>query len=181
MSASTVRRRLIAVVQNGRCAARITLLRPSNKRKWIIWAKKTSNWTIDQLKRILWTDEFKFGMFGSRRWVYVGWITSGRMIITCAVSTVKHGGGNMMTWDCFVRSTVGDIYLEYWINIDITLYYSDTPFCLGHGWSVTDLCVCKKMTRCIPLSYVISICRRKLNKISWLLWNGHLSHLTATP
>lgn len=110
VSATTVRRRLIAAGLNGRCAARKPLLRPVNKRKRLIWAKQHQNWTVDQWKRVLWTDESKFEIFGSRRRVYVRRRIGERLTPECIVPTVKHGGGAVMLWGCFAGNSAGDIH-----------------------------------------------------------------------
>ena len=35
------------------------------------WAKKNEQWTLDQWKSVLWSDEYKFEIFGSNRHVFV--------------------------------------------------------------------------------------------------------------
>ena len=72
VSTATVKRRLKDAGLMGRCAARKPLLRPLNKRKRLTWAREHENWSIDQWKEVLWTDESKFEIFGSRRRVFVG-------------------------------------------------------------------------------------------------------------
>lgn len=109
VSASSVRRRLTAVGLNGCCAARKPLLRLVNKHKRLIWVKKHQNWIADQWKQVLWTAESKFEIFRSWRWVYVRWRTN-EWMITALLPTVKHSGGNVNIWRCFVGNTAGDIY-----------------------------------------------------------------------
>ena len=48
--------------------------------------------------------------FGSTRRVFV-WRRKGeRMVSTCMVPTVKHGGGGVMVWGCFAGDTVGNLF-----------------------------------------------------------------------
>ena len=37
----------------------------SNKQKRFVWAKKHKEWTLDQWKSVLWSDESKCEIFGS--------------------------------------------------------------------------------------------------------------------
>ncbi|KAL6470994.1 hypothetical protein MHYP_G00196440 [Metynnis hypsauchen] len=91
-------------------AARKPLLRRGNKQKRFVWAKKHKEWTLDQWKSVLWSDESKFEIFGSNRRVFVRRRKGERMDSTCLVPTVKHGGGAVMVWRCFAGDTVGDLF-----------------------------------------------------------------------
>ena len=66
-----------------------------NKKKRLAWAKKHEQWTLDQWKSVLWSDESKFEIFGSNRHVFVLRRVVERMISPCVVPTVKHGGGGV--------------------------------------------------------------------------------------
>ena len=94
----------------GRVAAKKPLLRPINKKKRLAWAKKHRNWTSEEWKSVLWTDESKFEIFGSHRRVYVRRRKGERMSAACVVPTVKHGGGSVMVWGCFAGDKVGDLF-----------------------------------------------------------------------
>ena len=62
VSVSTVKRRLGAAGLTGPVAARKALLRSQNKTKRLAWAKKHCHWTTEDWKKVLWTDESKFGV-----------------------------------------------------------------------------------------------------------------------
>lgn len=109
VSTTTVKRRLMEAGLGGRVAARKSLLRPQNKKKRLDWAKQHEKWTVDEWKRVLWTDESKFEIFGSKRRVFVRRKVGERMMKQRVVPTVKHGGGSVMVWDCFGGNNVGDI------------------------------------------------------------------------
>ncbi|XP_073531794.1 mRNA-capping enzyme isoform X3 [Phyllobates terribilis] len=96
-------------VQNGKIAARKPLLRTGNKQKRLVWAKEHKEWTLDQWKSVLWSDESQFEIFGSNHRVFVRRRKGERMDSTCLVPTVKHGGGGVMVWGCFAGDTVGDL------------------------------------------------------------------------
>ena len=61
---STVKRRLRAEGLTGRVAVRKQLLRWQNKKKRIAGAMKHHQWTTENWKKVLWTDESKFEIFG---------------------------------------------------------------------------------------------------------------------
>jgi transposase len=71
VSVTTVKERLHEVGLYGRVAVKKPLLRPQNKKKRLEWAKQHQNWTINQWNRMLWSDESKFEVFGSKRRVFV--------------------------------------------------------------------------------------------------------------
>ena len=110
ISRTTVKRRLRESGLHGQIAARKPLLRRGNKQKRFVWAKKHKEWTLDQWKSVLWSDESKFEIFGSNRRVFVRRRKGERMDSTCLVPTVKHGGGGVMVWGCFAGDTVGDLF-----------------------------------------------------------------------
>ena len=97
ISTSTVQRRLCESGLHGRIAAKKPQLKDTNKKR-LAWAKKHEQWTLDQWKSVLWSDEPKFEIFGSNRHVFVRRRVGERTISTCVVPTVKHGGGGVMVW-----------------------------------------------------------------------------------
>lgn len=107
---STVKNRLKKAGLNGRVAAKKPLLRIVNKRKRLLWAQEHKNWTVEMWTNVLWTDETKFEIFGSKRRVFVRRFVGERFSKDCLVSTVKHGGGSLMIWGCFGGGRVGRIH-----------------------------------------------------------------------
>ncbi|CAJ0966938.1 unnamed protein product [Ranitomeya imitator] len=110
ISTTTVKRRLCAAGLHGKIAARKPVLRTGNKQKRLVWAKEHKEWTLDQWKSVLWSDESKFEIFGSNHRVFVRCRKGERMDSTWLVPTVKHGGGGVMVWGCFAGDTVGDLF-----------------------------------------------------------------------
>ena len=47
------------------------LLKDTNIKKRLAWAKKQEQLTLDRWKSVLWSDEFKLDIFGSNRRVFV--------------------------------------------------------------------------------------------------------------
>ncbi|KAG1537374.1 hypothetical protein G6F49_012793 [Rhizopus delemar] len=97
------------------------LLSAKNIRKRLSWCMAHKDWTIDDWKRVVWSDETKINRFNSdgRTWT---WIRSGESLKSHHVKmTVKHGRGNIMLWSTITYAGVG------WMckidgNMDKTLY-----------------------------------------------------------
>lgn len=87
-----------------------TYLRLANKNKRLRWAKEHRHWTLEYWKKVLWTDESKFEIFGSNRRTFVRRRTNEKMLEQCILSSVKHGGGSTMDWGCFRGGKIGDLY-----------------------------------------------------------------------
>ena len=71
------------------------------------FAQKYSNWTIDDWKRVIWSDETKISRLGSdgRLWY---WKKPGERLKRQHVrETLKYGGGSLMVWGCMLYSGVG--------------------------------------------------------------------------
>ena len=98
-STSIVQRRLHKAGLHGQIAAKKPLLKNTNKKKRLGWAKKHKQWTVDRGKSVLWSDEPKFQIFGSNCCVFVRRRVCERMISACVVPTVKHGDGvGVLCW-----------------------------------------------------------------------------------
>lgn len=73
------------------------------------FAKIYKNWTVDDWKRVIWSDETKINRFNSDGvqyfWSHTGKATTSNQII----ETVKHGGGSIMIWGCFSYFGVGPL------------------------------------------------------------------------
>lgn len=65
------------------------------------------HWTIDDWRRVVWSDETKIKRFCSDglKWA---WIRDGEQLQSRHVKpTVKHGGGNIKVWSCITYDGVG--------------------------------------------------------------------------
>ena len=79
-------------------------------KKRLAWAMKHHQWTTENWKRVLWTNESTFEIFGSSRRVFVRCRVGERMVLQCVTPTVKHGGGSVMIWGSFAGSRDGDLH-----------------------------------------------------------------------
>ena len=96
ISTSTVQRRPRESGLHGQIAAKKPLLKDTNKKKRLAWAKKHKQWTLDRWKSVLWSDESKFYIFGFNRHVFMRCRLGEQMISACVVPTMKHGVGGGM-------------------------------------------------------------------------------------
>lgn len=110
ISVSVVKERLQKAGLNGRISTKKPLLRRGNRKKRLEWALAHKDWTGENWKQVLWTDESKFEMFGQKRRIYVRRGSSEKMHPDAITPTVKHGGGSVMVWGCFSYAGVGDLY-----------------------------------------------------------------------
>ena len=109
ISVSTVQRRLREKGMFGRIAVKKPLLRPPNIKKRLEFAIRHKDWTLDDWKRVLWSDESKFEIFGSHRRQHVRRKVKERYNSKCIAPTVKHGGGSVIVWGCFSYDGVGEL------------------------------------------------------------------------
>jgi hypothetical protein len=72
------------------------------------FARYHENWTVEDWKRVLWSDETKINRIGSDGRSYV-WKKKGEPLSDRTTTpTVKHGGGNnLMVWGCMGWNGVG--------------------------------------------------------------------------
>jgi transposase len=107
VSANTVRR----VLRRRGFASRVKRKKPflteKHRRNRLAFAKKYKHWTVEDWKRVVWSDEAKFELFGSKRRQYC-WVKPGAPLTSRQIQpTVKHGGGNIMVWGCFTAHGIG--------------------------------------------------------------------------
>ncbi|GIY13323.1 transposable element Tcb1 transposase [Caerostris darwini] len=84
-----------------RSAAHRPLITKTSKKACLRWAKDHRTWTLDDWKRILWSDESRFTLFRSDGRVWVWRLPGERLLPECVVPTVKFSGGGLMVWACF--------------------------------------------------------------------------------
>lgn len=76
------------------------LLKKQHRLDRLAFARKHQNWTIEDWKKVIWSDETKINRFGSDGRKYI-WKKKGSGLTSREVeSTVKFGGGHLMVWGC---------------------------------------------------------------------------------
>lgn len=110
VTCSTVRRRLIEANLHARSPRKVPLLSKKNIKQRKIFAKKYSEWPVEKWRNILWSDESKVVLFGSKgRREYVRRPAGAAFKPQYTTKTVKHGGLSLMIWGCFSYAGVGPI------------------------------------------------------------------------
>ena len=78
-----------------------------HRRRRLAFALKYREWTVEDWKRVIWSDETKINRFGSDGKEYV-WKEVGKGLSNREIQgTVKYGGGNIMVWGCMGWNGVG--------------------------------------------------------------------------
>ena len=76
------------------------LLQKYHIKEWLHFAECHKEWTLEDWKKILWSDETKINRIGSDERKYV-WKDAGEGLSERTVEgTLKFGGGNVMLWGC---------------------------------------------------------------------------------
>uniref|UniRef100_A0A914QKF7 Transposase n=1 Tax=Panagrolaimus davidi TaxID=227884 RepID=A0A914QKF7_9BILA len=113
--AITVSRRLSDAGLNGRVAVNKPLINARNRARRLQFAREHQHWTVEQWKKVLYSDESKFNLFGSDGKKYVRRPVNQRFNPRYQIPTVKHGGGSVMVWGAFHYGGVGPIHQIYGI------------------------------------------------------------------
>ncbi|GES74188.1 IS630 family transposase [Rhizophagus clarus] len=101
VSKSTVRRTLYEMGYHSRTALRKPLISEPNRKIRLSWACERCFWTINDRKKVVWSDESRFTLFQSDKKIHVWRLPKESHDVNCLVPTIKHGGGGVMMWRCF--------------------------------------------------------------------------------
>ena len=90
------------------CAKR-PLLMAAHKEKRLAWVKAHADWTIDNRKAVIFSDESKFTLFGTDGCEWC-WRAPGQAFDERFVKkSIKHGGGSVMVWGCITAQGPGRV------------------------------------------------------------------------
>jgi len=102
LSSNTVRRQLKKAGMKAAVKRKRPLLKKRHREARLDFSLAHKDWTVEDWKRVVWSDETKINRLGSdgRKWV---WKKPGEGLNDRLVEgTVKFGGGNLMMWGCMV-------------------------------------------------------------------------------
>ncbi len=98
ISERTTPRTLKQMGYSSRRPHRVPLLSAKNRKRRLQFAQAHQNWTIEDWKNVVWSDEFLFLLRHSDGRVRIWHKEHERMDPSCLVSTVQTGGGGVMVW-----------------------------------------------------------------------------------
>lgn len=110
ISIETVRNVLRKAGFNGRVARKKPFINSVNRHKRLEFAKKYINQDFNFWKKVIFSDESKFNIFGSDGKQIVWRKPNTEVQKENLCPTVKHGGGNCMVWGCMSANGVGNLH-----------------------------------------------------------------------
>jgi transposase len=110
ISLSSIKRHLNAMGFESRIKKKKPLITKKNKAIRLKWAKEHKSWTVNDWKKVIFSDETKINIFGSDGVKYC-WVKPGDPLLPHHLNlTVKHGGGSLLMWACISYKGVGCAY-----------------------------------------------------------------------
>ncbi|CAB5366696.1 unnamed protein product [Rhizophagus irregularis] len=99
-STQTIRKELAKENLHSRIPRFSPLISESNKAKRLLWARAHENWTVEDFKRVVWSDESTYTQFRTSGFGRVWRESSEEFHEDCIASTVQKSFGQMF-WGCF--------------------------------------------------------------------------------
>ncbi len=107
VSRDTIARTLASFGYAARVKCKKPALTVKQKQERLAWAKNHSTWTIEDWRKVVWSDETKFTLANSEGKEYV-WVKEQEALKENAViEKKKFGGGKVMLWGCMTWEGVG--------------------------------------------------------------------------
>jgi transposase len=98
------------------------LLTRAHTKKRLEFAKRYQHWTVDDWKRVIWSDESKINRLASDGRSFFWKMADDKAIrYQHVTATVKHGGGNLKIWGCMSVYGIGNL-VKIEGNMDSELY-----------------------------------------------------------
>ena len=110
VGASTMCRNLSEIGLKGCMRRKKPLFTKVHIKKRKLWAQHYSNWTVDDWKTAVFSDESKFNLFGSDGCLYCRRRPGEEFLPQNIQKTVKHGGGSLQVWGCLTWNGTGHLH-----------------------------------------------------------------------
>ena len=107
VSPNTVRRALKRRGFHAILKVKKPYLSEKHKKARLEFARRHKEWSIDDWKKVIWSDEAKINIFGSDGRQYRWKKKNFQLIDHDVQKTVKHGGGHIMVWGSMTYKGVG--------------------------------------------------------------------------
>ncbi len=120
ISERTTHRTLKQMGYSSRRSHRVPLLSAKNRKRSLQFAHAHQNWTIEDWKNVVWSDESRFLLRYSDGSVRIWCKEHESMDPSCLFSTVQAAGGGVMVWGIFSWHTLGPL-----VPIEHRLYTTD--------------------------------------------------------
>ena len=118
VSKATVRRALRFNHHKARKIVKKPLLTKRHRDARLQFALAHKDWTLDDWKRVVWSDETKINRFGSDGKQHC-WVKDAGFSSKLVRPTVKFGGGSIMIWGCMTYAGLGNMHeVEGKMNAD---------------------------------------------------------------
>lgn len=109
VSSWTVRRALNRIGLVASVKKKKPALSDRNVKRRLHFCKTHKNWTVDDWKRVIWSDETKVNRYQSDGKEYYWHRPQERIQKHHVKETMKHGGGSIMVWGCFTWWNIGPL------------------------------------------------------------------------
>lgn len=114
----TVDHRLSETGLDSYVARKKPFISENNKKKRLEWCLTHKDWTVDDWKNVLWSDESSFTLSYHGR-TFVRRPKERAYDPKYLKPTFKHGGGKIQVWGCFSAAGVGDLHRIYGIMVGV--------------------------------------------------------------
>lgn len=96
-------------------------LQPHHRKQRLQFARIHKDWTVEDWKKVIWSDETKINRYESDGRVWAWKRPHGGLQDHHVQGTVKHGGGHIMLWGCITACGIGN-FCKIEGNMDSAVY-----------------------------------------------------------
>lgn len=120
ISHTTMHKELIKQHYKARVIIKRPLLTKKHRKACLLFAQTYKDWTVDDWKSIIWSDEIKINCMGSDGHCFC-WLKASGLASSLIQPTLKYGSGSIMVWGCMTRAGAGKMTVIHGF-MDSTIY-----------------------------------------------------------